>query len=411
MRYRSRRRRIKARELAVKIALGVTGCIAAYKAIEVMRGLQKAGVSVQVILTRSAAEFVTPLTFESLSAQNVITDMFQPGQNRDIHHISVAQSIQLLAVVPATANILGKFAHGIADDFLSTLYLSNPAPVLIAPAMNVEMWHHPAVRANVEILRARGHHFVNPEPGPLACGMEGEGRLAAVDVIVARILEMLQTDKLLAGLKVLVTAGPTVEDIDPIRFLSNRSSGKMGYAVAQVASRRGAEVILVSGPTDLKAPSGVQLVQVRSAAEMKDAVLRVFPAMDIVVKAAAVADYRPAAPAFQKIKKNSDTMVLHLARTDDILELLGKEKRDQILVGFAAETEHLLDSAREKLTRKNLDLLVANDVSSGVFGSDSTTAHVLSRTGETVTLREQSKLAVAGKLLDLALALYHSRKH
>ncbi len=394
----------------MKIALGVTGCIAAYKAIEVMRGLQKAGVSVQVILTRSAAEFVTPLTFESLSAQNVITDMFQPGQNRDIHHISVAQSIQLLAVVPATANILGKFAHGIADDFLSTLYLSNPAPVLIAPAMNVEMWHHPAVRANVEILRARGHHFVNPEPGPLACGMEGEGRLAAVDVIVARILDVLQADRSLAGLKVLVTAGPTVEDIDPIRFLSNRSSGKMGYAVAQVASRRGAEVILISGPTGLTAPAGVRVVQVRSAAEMKNAVLRVYPDMDFVIKAAAVADYRPAAPASQKIKKNSDTMELHLTRTDDILDLLGREKKNQILVGFAAETEHLLNSAREKLTRKNLDLLVANDVSSGVFGSDSTTAHVLSRTGETVTLREQSKLAVAGKLLDLALALYNSRK-
>ena len=278
----------------MEIALGVTGCIAAYKSIEVMRGLQKAGFSVQVILTRSAAEFVTPLTFESLSAQNVITDMFAPGQNRDIHHISLAQSIQLLAVVPATANILGKFAHGIADDFLSTLYLSTPAPVLLAPAMNVEMWHHPAVRANVEILKARGHSFVDPEPGPLACGMEGEGRLAAVDVIVRRILETLRVGESLAGMKVLVTAGPTVEDIDPIRFLSNRSSGKMGYAVAETAQRRGASVFLVSGPTALKAPSGVQLIQVRSAAQMKDAVLRLYPTMDIVVKAAAVSDYRPA---------------------------------------------------------------------------------------------------------------------
>jgi phosphopantothenoylcysteine decarboxylase/phosphopantothenate--cysteine ligase len=394
----------------VKIALGVTGCIAAYKAIEVMRGLQKAGVTVQVILTRSAAEFVTPLTFEALSAQDVITDMFQPGQNRDIHHISVAQSIQLLAVVPATANILGKFAHGIADDFLSTLYLSNPAPVLIAPAMNVEMWHHPAVRANVEILRARGHHFVDPEPGPLACGMEGEGRLAAVEVIVGRILEVLEADKSLAGLKVLVTAGPTVEDIDPIRFLSNRSSGKMGYAVAQEAFRRGAEVFLVSGPTSLKAPAGVQLIPVRSAAQMKDAVLRLYPAMDIVVKAAAVADYRPAEPAAQKVKKSSQGMVLRLARTEDILELLGREKKDQILVGFAAETERLLDSAREKLARKNLDLVVANDVSSGVFGSDSATVHVLSRTGETLALREQSKSAIAKKLLDMARALCLSRK-
>ncbi len=389
----------------MKIALGVTGCIAAYKSIEVMRGLQKAGFSVQVILTRSAAEFVTPLTFESLSAQNVITDMFAPGQNRDIYHISLAQSIQLLAVVPATANILGKFAHGIADDFLSTLYLSTPAPVLLAPAMNVEMWHHPAVRANVEILKARGHSFVDPEPGPLACGMEGEGRLAAVDVIVRRILETLRVGESLAGMKVLVTAGPTVEDIDPIRFLSNRSSGKMGYAVAETAQRRGASVFLVSGPTALKAPSGVQLIQVRSAAQMKDAVLRLYPTMDIVVKAAAVSDYRPAEVAAQKIKKNKSGMNLHLERTEDILELLGKGKKDQILVGFAAETENLLDSARKKLNRKHLDFLVANDVSQGVFGADSSTVHILSRTGETITLKDQSKLSIADKILDLALSL------
>jgi phosphopantothenoylcysteine decarboxylase / phosphopantothenate---cysteine ligase len=389
----------------VKVALGVTGCIAAYKAIEVMRGLQKAGLSVQVILTRSAAEFVTPLTFESLSAQSVITDMFQPGQNRDIHHISVAQSIQLLAVVPATANILGKFAHGIADDFLSTLYLSNPAPVLLAPAMNVEMWRHSAVRANVETLRARGHFFVNPEPGPLACGMEGEGRLASVEVIVTRILDVLRCGESLAGLKVLVTAGPTVEDIDPIRFLSNRSSGKMGYAVAEAAQRRGATVFLVSGPTALSAPSGVQRIDVRSAAQMKDAVLQLYHEMDIVIKAAAVADYRPVETAPQKIKKGKEGNILHLARTEDILEILGKEKRGQVLVGFAAETENLLESARAKLARKNLDLLVANDVSKGVFGADSSTVHILSRSGEITTIQDQSKLAIAGKLLDLALAI------
>jgi phosphopantothenoylcysteine decarboxylase/phosphopantothenate--cysteine ligase len=393
----------------VKIALGVTGCIAAYKAIEVMRGLQKAGVSVQVILTRSGAEFVTPLTFESLSAQNVITDMFQPGQNRDIHHISVAQSIQLLAVVPATANILGKFAHGIADDFLSTLYLSNPAPVLLAPAMNVEMWHHPAVRANVEVLKGRGHFFVNPEPGPLACGMEGEGRLAAVDVIVDRILELLRGGESLAGLSVLVTAGPTIEDIDPVRFLSNRSSGKMGFAVAEAAARRGAAVFLVSGPTGLQAPSGVHLIQVRSAEQMKNAVLDLYPKMDIVVKAAAVADYKPVETATQKIKKSKGAMVLRLARTEDILDILGKKKEGQILIGFAAETEHLLEHARKKLNRKNLDLLVANDVSNGIFGADTSTVHILHRSGETTTLQDQPKLTIAGQLLDLALALRTSR--
>ncbi len=387
----------------MKIALGVTGCIAAYKAIEVMRGLQKAGVSVQVVLTRSAAEFVAPLTFESLSGLTVITDMFQPEQNRDIHHISVAQSIQLLAVVPATANILGKFAHGIADDFLSTLYLSNPAPVLIAPAMNVEMWRHPAVQANVDTLRSRGHYFVDPEPGMLACGMEGDGRLASVEDIVARILEVLRLDKSFAGLKVLVTAGPTVEDIDPIRFLSNRSSGKMGYAVAQAALQRGADVVLVSGPTSLQPPAGAQFVPVRSAAQMRDAVLERFPQMDIVIKAAAVSDYRPVELAEQKLKKGSATMTLSLIQNDDILALLGKQKKSQILVGFAAETEHLLEAAKKKLTDKNLDLLVANDVSKGVFGSDFSSVVVLRRSGESVSLNEQSKLSIAGRILDMAL--------
>ncbi|MDR0310367.1 MAG: bifunctional phosphopantothenoylcysteine decarboxylase/phosphopantothenate--cysteine ligase CoaBC, partial [Acidobacteriota bacterium] len=226
----------------MKVALGVTGCIAAYKSIEIMRGLQKAGVSVEVVLTRSGSKFVSPLTFESLSGRNVIIDMFQPERNLDIHHISLAQSIDLLLVAPATANILGKFAHGIADDFLSTLYLATPAPVLIAPAMNAAMWRHPAVRANVEILRARGCGFVDPEPGILACGMEGDGRLASVDAIVGRALESLRAVQDMTGLKVIVTAGPTVEDIDPIRFISNRSSGTMGYAVAAAAARRGAQV-------------------------------------------------------------------------------------------------------------------------------------------------------------------------
>jgi len=394
----------------VKIALGVTGCIAAYKAIEVMRGLQKAGVSVQVILTRSGARFVTPLTFEALSAQSVITDMFQPGQNRDIHHISLAQSIRLLAVAPATANILGKFAHGIADDFLSTLYLSNPSPVLIAPAMNVAMWQNPAVRANVDILKSRGHHFVDPEPGPLACGMEGEGRLANVDVIVRRILEVLRGGESLAGLKIMVTAGPTVEDLDPVRFLSNRSSGKMGYAVAHAALQRGAEVFLVSGPTHLTAPLGAQVIQVRSAAEMKEAVLKLYSEMDIVVKAAAVADYRPSKASVQKIKKSGNTVTLRLDRTEDILELLGRQKKGQVLIGFAAETERLLESARGKLKRKNLDFVVANDVSQGVFGEDSATVRILGGSGKPVTLHKQSKLAIANRLLDLAREMYLSRK-
>ena len=286
--------------------------------------------------------------------------------------------------------------------FCRHLYLSTPAPVFIAPAMNVEMWNHPAVKANVEILKSRGHYFVNPEPGVLACGMEGEGRLASVDVIVAQILEALNSGRSLSGLKVLVTAGPTIEDIDPVRFLSNRSSGKMGYAVAQTAFRRGAEVFLVSGPTGLKAPSGVHLVPIRSAAQMQESVLKLYPDMDIVVKAAAVSDYRAVETSPQKIKKGKDEMLLRLARNDDILEQLGKEKKTQVLVGFAAETERLLESAQDKMIRKNLDLLVANDVSAGVFGSDSSTAHLLTRDGGIVTLKDQPKFAIAGKLLDMA---------
>ncbi|NLV29716.1 MAG: bifunctional phosphopantothenoylcysteine decarboxylase/phosphopantothenate--cysteine ligase CoaBC [Acidobacteria bacterium] len=393
----------------MKVALGVTGCIAAYKSIEVMRGLQKAGVEVQVVLTRSAAEFVAPLTYEALSGRSVIMDMFRPELNRDIRHISLAQSIDLLAVVPATANILGKMAHGIADDFLSTLYLSTPAPVLIAPAMNAEMWRHPAVRANVETLRGRGHHFVDPEPGMLACGIEGDGRLAAVDGILERILGVLGGERDFEGLRVLVTAGPTVEDIDPVRFISNRSSGKMGYAVAEAAHARGAGVTLVSGPVSLPAPAGVELVRVRSASEMGEAVLRLFPGTDIVVKAAAVADYRPAEPAAGKIKKGEGAETLNLERTDDILARLGREKKGQVLVGFAAETDNLLENARGKLAGKNLDLVVANDVSRGVFGEDAATVHILRRTGETVTLRQRPKGAIARAILDLALEARRTR--
>jgi phosphopantothenoylcysteine decarboxylase/phosphopantothenate--cysteine ligase len=368
-----------------------------------MRGLRKAGVSVQVVLTRSARRFIAPLTFEALSGQGVITEMFRSGANLSIGHIHIAQEIQLLAVVPATANILGKFAHGIADDFLSTLYLSCPAPVLLAPAMNVEMWRHPAVRDSIEILKKRGHIFVDPEPGMLACGTEGEGRLANVDVIVPRILEALHRGESLIGQKILVTAGPTIEDIDPIRFLSNRSSGKMGYAVAQAARQRGAEVILVSGPTALDPPAGVHLIAIRSADEMKSAVLEHYPKMDIVIKAAAVADYRPAVRALEKIKKSGQPEILSLVPTDDILAQLGSAKRNQVLVGFTAETRDLLTRAREKMNRKNLDMIVANDVFSGVLGADSATVHVLSPSGETTTIENCSKLEIAHRILDLAL--------
>ena len=393
-----------------EVILGVTGCIAAYKAVEVMRGLQKAGVSVQVVLTRSGRRFVAPLPFEALSGRPVITGMFERDTSRQMLHIRIAQEAALLAVVPATANMLGKLAHGIADDFLSTVYLSCPAPVVLAPAMNVEMWNHPAVRANLDVLRSRGHYIIAPGTGVLACGTEGEGRLADVEAIVREIMAILRPGRSLSGMKVLVTAGPTVEDIDPVRFISNRSSGKMGYAVASAARLRGAEVVLVSGPTSLPRPTGVEFVQIRSAAEMKEAVLRHFAAADIVVKAAAVSDYRPISPAGAKIKKRSESMTLTLGITDDILGLLGMEKKAQVLVGFAAETDDILQNAGEKMARKNLDMIVVNDVSRGVFGADRATVHLLRPGLEAETLFEERKGTIANRILDIALDLFLSRR-
>ncbi len=392
----------------MKIALGVTGCIAAYKAVEVMRMLQKAGVSVHVILTRAAARFVGPLTFESLSGHPVVVGMFNPGSNVQIEHIRLAQDVGLFAVVPATANILGKFARGIADDFLSTFYLSCPAPVVIAPAMNVVMWNHPAVRKNVKILKSRGHRILEPEAGTLACGMEGEGRLAAVDDIVRQILSSLSARQSMAGLKVLITAGPTIEDIDPVRYLSNRSSGKMGYALAQAALDRGADVILVSGPTQLVPPPGARMVRVRSAAEMKDAVLREFSAANIVIKAAAVSDFRPVSIAPRKIKKANASREIVLVPTEDILGVLGRLKTTQVLVGFAAETENLLENARGKMSGKNLDMIVANDVGAGVFGSDSASVHILGTDGTVVRIDQSLKAEIADRIVEKAASLCRS---
>jgi len=336
--------------------------------------------------------------------------MFRRELNLDIRHISLAQECDALAIVPATANILGKFAHGIADDFLTTLYLSCPAPVILAPAMNVEMWRHPATQANVDILQARGHHFINPEPGRLACGMEGEGRLADVGIIEQRILSVLKCNGTLRGVRILVTAGPTVEDIDPVRFLSNRSSGKMGYAVAEAAAERGAEVTLVSGPTGLACPSGVRRLDVRSALQMKTAVLGAFPDSEIVVAAAAVADYRPARYETAKIKKGSGGLALELSATDDILAQLGREKKDQVLVGFAAETDQVIERARDKMTAKHLDLVVANDVTSGVFGADSATVTILAAGAEPITLQNQPKSRIAHQILALAESARAARK-
>ncbi|HZS46018.1 MAG TPA: bifunctional phosphopantothenoylcysteine decarboxylase/phosphopantothenate--cysteine ligase CoaBC, partial [Blastocatellia bacterium] len=327
----------------MRIALGVTGCIGAYKAAEILRGLQQRGASVRVAMTRHACEFVQPLTFQALSGEAVITDMFAAREQSDIQHITIAQEIDLLLVAPATANILAKFANGIADDFLTTLYISTPAPMLVAPAMNVEMWNHPATQANVATLRNRGVSFVDPEAGYLACGMEGSGRLAEVDRIVESALNIViarreEPKRDLAGEHVLVTAGPTIEDIDPVRFISNRSSGKMGYAIAAAAAKRGARVTLISGPVKIAPPADVEVIPVRSTAEMFNAVLDRFEKATIIIKAAAVADYRPMNQATEKIKKNDGRLTIELEKTEDILSELGLRKGNRILIGFAAET-------------------------------------------------------------------------
>ncbi len=388
----------------MKVCLGVSGGIAAYKSAELIRQLQQNGLEVQVVMTRHAREFLTPLTLASLSGRKVITDLFaEPGGEANIEsaieHIAVAQSIDLLVVAPATANIVGKLAHGVADDFLTTLYLATRAPVLVAPAMNVQMWEHPTVEDNLARLRARGVRVVEPDEGYLACGMTGAGRLASPASIVAATLEMLRVQRDLELETVLVTAGPTQEPLDPVRYLSNRSSGKMGYAVAEAAFRRGARTILVSGPTALRPPDGVEFVSVRTAAEMEQAVLAWLDEATVVIKAAAVADYRAAQVSRQKIKKREGPLTLHLERTPDVLKAVSGRKGTRLLVGFAAETEHLLEQARRKLTEKNLDLVVANDVTQSVFASDFSSAVLVTRDGVT-ELPRMAKPELAHRILD-----------
>jgi phosphopantothenoylcysteine decarboxylase/phosphopantothenate--cysteine ligase len=356
------------------IALGITGGIGAYKAVEVARGLQNAGHDVVAIMTHAATQFVGPLTFEAITRRRVITGQFDSGANADIEHVALASSVDLLIVAPATADIIAKFACGIADDFLSTMYLATRAPVLLAPSMNTNMWEHDVVQRNLQVLVARGIRIVEPGEGFLACGWTGKGRQAEPADIVAASERILRPVQTLSGRRVLVTAGPTYEDIDPVRFVGNRSSGRMGYAVAAEAACRGAAVSLVSGPTRIDAPQGVDLVRVRTAAEMREQVMARAPGSDIVVMAAAVADYAPVrAPA--KIAKDSDELVVRLERTPDILSELGTRRAGgelgiAVLVGFAAETSDVVVRAREKRRRKQVDLMVANDVSQPDRGFD-----------------------------------------
>lgn len=392
----------------MKVILGVTGCIAAYKSALILRLLQEQGHDVIPVMTRSAEEFITPLTLEKLAGHRVINDLFA-DPSPEILHISAARVSDLLLVAPATANILAKFAAGIADDFLSTLYLSTTTPVVIAPAMNVEMWRHPATVSSVKTLRDRGVFFVDPESGYQACGECGEGRLADPARIVSIVASVLQGAHSLEGKSVLVTAGPTVEDVDPVRFISNRSSGKMGYALAAEASNRGASVHLISGPTALDPPMGVKVTRVRSAKEMAETAFSNFPSADIVVKAAAVADYTPVFVAAEKTKKGSSRWLLELQRTEDILLELGKRKENQLLVGFAAESENLVENATEKLRRKNLDLIVANDISqtgSG-FEVDFNQVVLVDREGKAEESPRLPKSQIAKRILDKVEELLH----
>jgi phosphopantothenoylcysteine decarboxylase/phosphopantothenate--cysteine ligase len=392
-----------------KILLGVTGGIAAYKAVELTRLLALEEAKVRVIMTRSALEFVQPLSFQVLSGQPVCTHLFDLEAESRIGHIEVATEAEVAVIAPATANIIGKLAHGIADDYLTTALLACLAPKIICPAMNVNMFDNHAVQENLTKLSSWGFHQVGPDAGDLACGVRGLGRLAPLDEIMERIRQVL-TPQSLEGKKVLVTAGPTREMVDPVRHLTNPSSGKMGYALARVAKRRGAEVTLVSGPTFLSSPYEVREIRVTTAKEMHQAVVEHMVQVDAVVMAAAVSDYRPKVTASEKIKKSDDNESLELERTDDILLRLGELKNNQILVGFAAETENVLENAREKLQQKNLDFIVANDLTAaGVgFGSDTNEVTILWPGGERENLPLESKELIAAHIWDRVERLWQA---
>lgn len=393
----------------MKVALGVSGGIACYKSAEIVRRLQDRGIDVTVLMTRGATEFVTPLTFRALSGNKVYVDLFEgPKSGIDFEgafdHILVAQSIDLFLVAPATADCIARLATGLADDFLTTFHLAVTAPVVIAPSMNTRMWEHASVQANLKTLRGRGVHVIDPEIGQMACRTYGPGRLAPVEKIVEYVMTLLDRPRDLAGKKVLITAGPTIEDIDPVRYISNRSSGKMGFAIAQAAKNRGADVVLVSGPADLEFPNAIR---VRTTEEMRRAVLDNSSDADVVIKAAAPLDFRPKAVAAQKIKKKGADLVLDLEPTADILKELARRKDGKILVGFAAETEDHLKHGLEKLKSKNLDLIVINPASGpdSAFDSDMNRAMIIDRFGKTEEISLVSKQVMADKILDRVVQL------
>jgi phosphopantothenoylcysteine decarboxylase/phosphopantothenate--cysteine ligase len=398
----------------LRVALGVGGGIAAYKAAELARALGDRGCSVQVIMTDAARQFVQPLTFAALTGRKVITGLWAGNGSADetlssaVEHISVAQENDVLVVAPATANLLAKFAHGLAGDFLTTLYLAFTGRVVVAPAMNTNMWRHPATQANLETLRARGHVIIDPDEGRLACGVVGPGRLAEPLRIADIVMDVARPPRRdLEGETVLITAGPTQEPIDPVRYLTNRSSGKMGYALAEAAAERGASVVLVSGPVALPEPAGVRVVHVTTAREMRAAVMENLPGATIIVKAAAVADYHVADVPRQKMKKTATRLSLELDPTPDILAEVGQKKGDRLLIGFAAETQNLVEEARRKLTTKHCDMVAGNLVNRDDtgFGADDNEMLLVMSTGEVVELPKSSKRRIADSIFDHALRL------
>ena len=397
------------------VALGVCGGIAAYKAVEVLRGLQKAGCNVRVAMTKRACEFVQPLTFRALSGHHVVVDDYAPDNPDPIAHITFSQTVDLLIVAPATANIIAKFANGVADDFLSSTYLACTAPVLIAPAMNTTMLEHPATQRNLERLRADGVHFVAPDAGDMACGTIGPGRLSEPDRIVAAALEILNASKSndLSGERLLITVGATREEIDPVRFISNRSSGKMGFALAEAALKRGADVTVVVGATTAAVPSGVRIVNALSAEEMSHAVARESESASVFIGAAAIADYRPVQRADQKIKKSNDSITLTLERTPDVLSQVAASRTNGMLViGFAAETENVVENAKEKLHAKKLDAIVANDVTRQDSGFDSATnaITIITNGNDPIALPLLTKREAADRILDVIVQLRCPKK-
>lgn len=385
------------------VVVGVSGGVAVYKALDVISRLRKKDVEVHVIMTKSATEFVTPLSFQSLSQNMVITDMFAEPKAWEIQHISLAKKADLMLIVPATANIIGKVANGIADDMLSTTIMATKAPVVFCPAMNTNMYENPIVQRNISLLKELGYEFIEPASGRLACGDEGKGKLQDTEIIAEETLRRLHSTKDLLGKKVVVTAGPTMVPIDPVRILTNRSSGKMGYSIAEEARDRGAEVVLISGPTSLRKPNGIKVIDIKTNEDMFNAIKNEFEDADIVIKSAAVADYKAKNYSNEKIKKTGDDLNLIFERDRDILKTLGDMKENQILVGFAAESSNLKENAKGKLEKKNLDYIIANDISKPEtgFASDENKVTIISKSGEEVSLEKMSKREVAKNIFDI----------